>query len=101
MEGLPCSLAAYRSSKILSFLSVPFRLSQRSNRAALQSRFILWRSVSMPRYRYKSAYIVSEKFFRLRMIQVHTISDGIAILEALGEGRLMVSTQRRSPTGYP
>lgn len=30
-----------------------------------------------------------------RIVEVLRISDGIAILEALGEGKLMVSTRRR------
>ena len=36
-----------------------------------------------------------------RIVQVERISDGIAILEALGEGRLLVSTEKRDKkNGY-
>lgn len=38
---------------------------------------------------------------KLRIVKVESISDGIAILEALGEGELMVSTMKRDPKkGY-
>jgi hypothetical protein len=52
------------------------------------------------RYHYREAFISSPKL-KLRTVQVLTIGDGIAILEALGEGKLMVSTKVRDPkVGY-
>jgi hypothetical protein len=52
------------------------------------------------RYHYKEAFIMSPKL-KLRTVQVLTIGDGIAILEALGEGKLLVSTMVRDPkVGY-
>jgi hypothetical protein len=44
------------------------------------------------RYHYKEAYIMSPKL-NLAMIKVGRISDGILILTALGEGKLLVSTR--------
>jgi hypothetical protein len=46
------------------------------------------------KYHYKEAFIMSPKL-NLAIIQVATISDGINILRALGEGTLMVSTHKR------
>jgi hypothetical protein len=52
------------------------------------------------RFHYKEAFIMSPKLAR-RIVQVERISDGIAIIEALGEGKIMVSTARRDPSkGY-
>lgn len=52
------------------------------------------------RHHNKEAYIMSPKL-KLAMIQVLRISDGIMLLEALGEGKLLVSTRVRDPAkGY-
>jgi hypothetical protein len=50
------------------------------------------------RYSYLQAFIVSPQL-NLRIVEVRRISDGIAILEVLGEGRLLVSTRIRPPAG--
>ncbi len=46
------------------------------------------------RHRYKEAFIMSPKLL-YRIVEVANISDGIALLEALGEGQLFVSTKKR------
>lgn len=52
------------------------------------------------RFHYKQAFIMSPKL-SARIVQVERISDGIAIIEALGEGKLLVSTQKSTPSkGY-
>lgn len=52
------------------------------------------------RYKYTQAFITSPKL-KLKLIEINRISDGIAILGALGEGRLLVSTRKRRPNdGY-
>jgi hypothetical protein len=52
------------------------------------------------RFRYKEAFIMSPKLDH-RIVQVERISDGMAIIEALGEGKLMVSTLKRDRSkGY-
>lgn len=61
--------------------------------------FHLWRAPSVHRYSYKQAFIKSPKL-KLRLAEVLRISDGIAILEALGEGSLLVGTKRRPQDGY-
>jgi hypothetical protein len=51
------------------------------------------------KHRYRQAFIKSP-VLKFRLVGVSRISDGIAILEALGEGTLLVSTRRRPPDGY-
>lgn len=52
------------------------------------------------RYHYKQCFI-SSPALGLRIVEICRISDGIALLEALGNGELMVSVDRRKPgQGY-
>jgi hypothetical protein len=37
---------------------------------------------------------------KFRLVEIVRISDGVAILEALGEGSLLVSTRKRPPDGF-
>lgn len=46
------------------------------------------------KFRYKEAFVMSPKL-KLRIVEIKRISDGIAILEALGEGKILVSTRKR------
>ena len=48
----------------------------------------------MPRHSYKQAFIKSSKL-EFRLIEVVRISDGVALLKALGDGSLLVSTRKR------
>jgi hypothetical protein len=53
----------------------------------------------MPRHHYKQAFIKSPKL-KFQLIEVVRISEGIALLKALGEGSILVCTKKRTPDGY-
>src|SRR5690242_19678065 len=59
----------------------------------------LWRACRMSgRYKYVEAFIMSPKL-NLAMVEVRKIGHAILLLEALGEGTLLVSTRKRPPSG--
>ncbi len=55
--------------------------------------------MSHRRYSIKQAFVKSPAF-KFRLIEVVRISDGILILEALGEGSLLVCTKKKPADGY-
>src|SRR5688572_29172237 len=51
-----------------------------------------------PRHHYRQAFIMSP-VFKLRMIEVARMSDGLAVVEGLGEGDLLVSIKKMPAVG--